>query len=304
LLALGLTPGRAARWSGQDEDAIFEPPAGPGLKISFRWTDAGGREHTVAASEWITAGEGSKAKPPEQWVFVGSDVRPDGRYLADRHGELISVSNFASATIDVPFESSADDALRDFVVATEKVPPQHTYVDVIIEPLPGAEKCPDARVVLEVDRLGQVLLDGKVVAMNELPQWAAKYLQDHQRGQVVLRIDPLARVGDVELAKAYLRSGGVREVVEQPLGASFYWLPRSASMARLRMIEWRDRFARPQEYIDAPDEKAANTLEVIRAQMAAMEAEKALLQEYAQQLEGLIEAHRKAQEAAETRDAD
>ena len=75
------------------------------------------------------------------WVFAGSQLYDDPitkkrRYAAD-DGDLITVANFASAILDLPIESSANDADRTFSTNTEKIPPVGTEVFLSLSPRPN-----------------------------------------------------------------------------------------------------------------------------------------------------------------------
>ncbi|MCA1686167.1 MAG: hypothetical protein LC745_09340, partial [Planctomycetia bacterium] len=51
---------------------------------------------------------------------------------------LITVANFASAILDLPFSSTADDAGRSFVARTDQIPPRGTGVTLFFHPRPGS----------------------------------------------------------------------------------------------------------------------------------------------------------------------
>ena len=76
------------------------------------------------AREWV---KGDNGKPlARDWVFAGSQLYDDPftkkkRYAAD-DGDLITVANFASAILDLPIESSANDADRAFMTNTARDP--------------------------------------------------------------------------------------------------------------------------------------------------------------------------------------
>jgi hypothetical protein len=55
-------------------------------------------------------------------------------YMADSSGELICVSNFPTATLDVPIESSDSDAALMFEAFTEHIPPLGTPVTMVLTP--------------------------------------------------------------------------------------------------------------------------------------------------------------------------
>ena len=74
------------------------------------------------------------------WVFAGSQLYDDSitkkkRYAADE-GDLITVANFASAILDLPIESSANDVRSAFTTNTEMIPPVGTEVFVALYPRP------------------------------------------------------------------------------------------------------------------------------------------------------------------------
>ena len=77
------------------------------------------------------------------WVFVGSgfwnDPETGKRYYHAERGELICVSNFASAMLDLPVPSSQtnDDLL--FRAYTERIPKVGTPIKLILIPKPKAD---------------------------------------------------------------------------------------------------------------------------------------------------------------------
>ena len=73
------------------------------------------------------------------WIFAGSRIVSDAEtgkefYMADRSGEIVCVSNFPTALIDLPIESSAENAQLGFEAATENIPSKGTPVRVILVP--------------------------------------------------------------------------------------------------------------------------------------------------------------------------
>jgi len=74
----------------------------------------------------------------EDWVFAGSELFMDPItkkmvYAAD-DGDLITVANFGSAILDLPFASSASDADRVFSADPDQVPPLGTEVFLKLHP--------------------------------------------------------------------------------------------------------------------------------------------------------------------------
>lgn len=138
LLAIGLEPGRPVSF-----DPDYAAAQGPFVSVRVRWTDADGRVHERPAQEMIRSTK-TKLALDADWVFAGSVFWKDPAdgmdyYQADG-GDLICVSNFPTATLDLPIESSqANDALM-FEVFEDRVPPRGTAVELVLSAKqPGAQ---------------------------------------------------------------------------------------------------------------------------------------------------------------------
>jgi len=302
LLMLGLAAGKPARWSGQDESARFLPPAGAKLAVDLLWKDGNGRSRRSAAGAWLRGAEGKKIIYPDKWIFVGSQILPDGKYWAELDGEVISVTNFASAVIDVPFKSSNANDSREFFAKTGAIPPKGTKVRVVITALPGSEKAPDARVLLEVDRFGRMRVDGKTMTGEKLQEWAAKFIQRHERGMVVIRAAGKALVHDVAEARLNLRLGGVREFDVQRVPPGTEVLPRTAEEAKQTLKKWDEKFANAHEFIQDPGQQAQRVLDQMALHFREMEARKRLLEEYAAHLRKSLARYKATTQPAGTRE--
>jgi hypothetical protein len=72
------------------------------------------------------------------WVFGGSlfwtDERTGKRYYSANGGDLICVSNFPSAMLDLPVESSQSEGELMFETFTENIPPLGTPVTIVLKP--------------------------------------------------------------------------------------------------------------------------------------------------------------------------
>jgi hypothetical protein len=133
LLAIGLDPGGPVSFRPD-----YTPAHGAKVAVRARWRDSEGVARESRAQDWIrnaTTGEPLAA----DWVFAGSSLWRDPqdgttRYEADG-GDLICVSNFPTAMLDLPIESSqANDELL-FEVFAGRVPPRGTAVDLVLGPL-------------------------------------------------------------------------------------------------------------------------------------------------------------------------
>ena len=127
----------------------FEPPAGTPIAIELVWK-SDGKTNRVDARQWV---KDEKTKKPlaHGWVFAGSELFQDAVtkkmiYAADE-GDLITVANFGSAILDLPFASSASDADRVFSADPARVAPTGTEVFLMLAPAPGpaARRSPDRR---------------------------------------------------------------------------------------------------------------------------------------------------------------
>jgi hypothetical protein len=298
LLMLGLTAGKPARWSGEDEAARFLTPAGAPLKIVFSWRNKDGQLQQAHAGTWLKGAPGKNIATIKEWIFVGSEILPNGRYWAELDGEVISVTNFPSAVIDVPFRSSNSNELRDLYSNTEAIPPLGTKVEVTIAALANAEKAPDARVMLDIDKLGRMRVDEQPVTPEGLQDWAAKYISQHERGMVVARAAGEALVNDVEAARLNLRLGGVREFQVQRMPLEGEPLPRTAEEARAALAKWAEKFATYKDLIEDPGEQALRACDQVELTLKNMEAAKVWLKDYATQLRQAAGKHKASTQPA------
>ena len=139
LLLTGANSGHPVRFEPK-----FSPPTGSEIAIEVEWNQAG-QKKKIDARDWVKDGT-SGARLTRDWVFAGSDLFPDRRtnkmvYAAD-DGDLITVANFASSILDLPYRSSASDADRSYVANSENIPPKGTLVTVYLAPRVVAESKP------------------------------------------------------------------------------------------------------------------------------------------------------------------
>jgi len=133
LLLTGAEPGHPIRFLPK-----FVPPSGSPIGIELHWTEEG-KPRRADAREWV---KDERAGTPltTDWVFAGSELYVDPTtkatlYAAD-DGDLITVANFASSILDLPFASTANDAGRTFVANTVRIPPRGTPVTLFLRPRP------------------------------------------------------------------------------------------------------------------------------------------------------------------------
>lgn len=130
LLAIGLEPGKPVSF-----DPKYTPAEGPTVTITMRWKDEKGNQQEARAQDWIRNAETGKPLASE-WVFAGSSFfrdPADGReYYQGDGGDLICVSNFPTATLDLPIESSQSNEALLFEVFPGRVPPRGTEVELVL----------------------------------------------------------------------------------------------------------------------------------------------------------------------------
>lgn len=132
LLAVGAKPGTPVQWVPD-----FKPPTGTEVEIEVRWLDDQGRWKSARAQDWIrdTATKKSMTQP---WVFAGSGFWKDPEsgkefYMAES-GDFICVSNFTTAMLDVPIESSQSNEALSFEANPDGIPALGTPVRLVLTP--------------------------------------------------------------------------------------------------------------------------------------------------------------------------
>jgi hypothetical protein len=132
LLAVGAEVGHPVSFR-----PTFRPPAGTEIEIEVHWQDAEGKWLSAKGQDWVrdTRTQKPLAHP---WVFAGSgfwqDEETDKEYYKAEAGDLICVSNFSTAMLDIPVESSqVNDGLM-FEANTEKIPRLGTPVRMVLNP--------------------------------------------------------------------------------------------------------------------------------------------------------------------------
>lgn len=132
LLAVGAEAGQPVKFAPK-----YVPASGTEIEVYVLWVDENGKRHKVRAQEWIRQVKTGKPMP-YNWVFAGSDfweddVTGERHYMAE-DGDLICVSNFATATLDLPVESSQSNDGLMFDAFTDRIPPVGTKVRVVLIP--------------------------------------------------------------------------------------------------------------------------------------------------------------------------
>ena len=131
LLAIGAKVGGTVKW-----DPKYVPASGTEIDIWILWKDKEGMNRKMRAQRWIRNIETGKAmKFP--WVFAGSGFWTDEmgvRHYMANSGDLICVSNFSTATLDLPVKSSAEAGGLLFEAFTENIPTRGTHIRLVLIP--------------------------------------------------------------------------------------------------------------------------------------------------------------------------
>jgi hypothetical protein len=119
------------------------PPSGTTVKITLVYNDKDGKEVKVPAQQWVRHAT-TKKNLGTDWVFVGSGFiqnpsDPARPYYLANDGDVICVANFEAAVLDLPIWSPASGE-NDYEAHTERIPPEGTPVQVILEVVPPKKK--------------------------------------------------------------------------------------------------------------------------------------------------------------------
>lgn len=130
LLSIGAKPGHPVQYRPK-----FKPPAGDVINVDLLWLDQKGKVQKGRAQDWIR--DARTKKPMKQnWVFAGSGFYTDPdtgkRYYMAEAGDFICVSNFATATLDVPIESTASTDGLLFEANPDRTPELGTPVRLVL----------------------------------------------------------------------------------------------------------------------------------------------------------------------------
>ena len=133
LLAIGAQAGSPVKFEPE-----YKPAEGTEIAITVEWTDKDGKRQTAKAQDWIRQVKTQETmKYP--WVFAGSGFWEDEdtgkkHYMAEG-GDFICVSNFPSATLDLPVKSPADNQELQYEAYTDRIPERGTKVRLFLKPL-------------------------------------------------------------------------------------------------------------------------------------------------------------------------
>ena len=139
LLAIGGKSGTPVAW-----EPTYKAPTGTEVQVLALWKDAEGKKHNVDTRKWVHELGTEKGTLKTNYVFAGSKMWKDPdtgeeRYLAES-GDLICVSNFATATLDVPLNSSQANSGLMFAAMTDAIPPEGTPIRLVLQLVDDKQK--------------------------------------------------------------------------------------------------------------------------------------------------------------------
>ena len=142
LVAIGAKKGNPVQY-----DPTYKPASGAKMTIEVMWKEDG-KVVKRNAKEMVRQINSGKTLQHD-WVFGGSAIwknTPESEpyYLANG-GEFICVSNFPSAMMDLPIESTSTDEALLFEAFTEKIPPLKTRVLIKLVPEIKKDEKPEGK---------------------------------------------------------------------------------------------------------------------------------------------------------------
>ena len=131
LLAVGAKPGHPVKF-----DPTYEAATGQEIEVFVIWEDEG-KPRWARGQDWVRDQQKEKVMETP-WVFGGSgfwrdDDTGERHYMAES-GELICLSNFTTAMLDLPVQSSDSNAALLFEANTDAIPARGTRVTMVLMP--------------------------------------------------------------------------------------------------------------------------------------------------------------------------
>ncbi len=176
LLAIGAKTGTPVAWEPK-----YKAPTGSEIQVFALWKDANGKKHNIDTRKWVHQLGTAKETLNTNYVFAGSKMWKDpdtGEELYQAEsGDLICVSNFSTATLDVPLDSSQANSGLMFAAMTEAIPEVGTPVRLVLQLVDGDKlKSPQSATEAEKSLL-EVAADAPHATTDQSQSPAAAKLQ-------------------------------------------------------------------------------------------------------------------------------
>lgn len=134
LLAIEAEPGSPSRWTEEG----FTPPHGSLIDIQVRWFDEQSKQEVTRSAKEMVFNVVKQKTMESDWIFGGSvsyqDPETGDKYYVADSGEMICLSNFSTAAIDIQVESTNTNEDLYFRAHTENIPELGTKVYMILKP--------------------------------------------------------------------------------------------------------------------------------------------------------------------------
>ena len=161
LLAIGAKTGSPVQFQPE-----YKRATGSVIDIVIIWVDEGQKVRASLAQDWIKKGNTRKTIQ-YAWVFGGSgywkNPNTNETIYYGNDGSLVCLSNFPTATIDLPVESSNSNAARLYYANTSKIAPLKAPVRIIFANRPD----------VHVEKVPKVLGDGSALLVS-VRKWATE----------------------------------------------------------------------------------------------------------------------------------
>ena len=169
LLAVGAKTGTPVQF-----DPSYKRATGAVVDIVMVWKNDKGNVQASLAQDWIRKGNGKKTME-YAWVFGGSgfwkDPNSGEKHYYGDDGSLVCLSNFPTATLDLPVESTKDNNALMFSANTVNIPPLKTAVRMVLL----------ERKDVDPKRVPKALVKSEEL-INEVQKWA-QALEDRRNSQ-------------------------------------------------------------------------------------------------------------------------
>ena len=136
LLAVGAKTGSPVKW-----EPDYKAPTGSEIQVFALWKDADGKKHKADARTWVQELGTEDETLKVNFVFAGSGFWEDPdtgeKIYQAESGDLICVSNFSTAMLDVPMESSMANSGLMFAAFTERIPEKDTPIRLVLQVVDG-----------------------------------------------------------------------------------------------------------------------------------------------------------------------
>ena len=161
LLAIGAKTGRPVQFQPE-----YKRVTGSVIDIVVVWVGENDKINASLAQDWIKKGNTRKTMQ-YAWVFGGSgywkNPNTNEKIYYGNDGSLVCLSNFPTATMDLPVESSNSNAARLYFANTSRIAPLKTPVRIIFS----------NRADVDATKIPRVLGDGGKL-LESVRNWAVE----------------------------------------------------------------------------------------------------------------------------------